>query len=332
MPTTSDGVPEVLHRTALLAKGFTEDEIRSSLRSGRWVNLHRGTYCAADTVAAMRYEQLHRLRARAVADRSPHLVVSHISAAAVLQLPVWGVPLDRVHLTRIGASGGRVGPGRIVHAVPLDASEVTECAGTPITALARTLIDVACSAPMPTTVIATDSALRHGLVSPTQLADALSRTRHRRGAAAARRALTFADGRSESAGESRTRSILASQGLQDPVLQINIYDSAGGFVGRVDLGYPELGVLIEFDGLIKYRGPLRPGESPEEVVIAEKRREDLLRSLGYTVVRFIWSDLGNPAAMAAIVRSALERGAKTVRNGGLSGSWSADPPLRLARS
>ena len=89
MPTAPDGLPEVLHRTALLAGGFTDDEIRTSRRSGQWVALHRGTYCAADAVAALKYEQLHRLRAWAIASRSPHLVVSHVSAAAVLGLPIW---------------------------------------------------------------------------------------------------------------------------------------------------------------------------------------------------------------------------------------------------
>ncbi len=252
MPTAPDGLPEVLHHTALLAGGFTDDEIRTSRRSGQWVALHRGTYCAADAVAALKYEQLHRLRAWAIASRSPHLVVSHVSAAAVLGLPIWGVSLERVHLTRIGQGGGRVSPGRVVHAVPLKPSEIIEVDGTRVTTVARTLVDVACSSPLPTTVIAGDAALRRGLVTPAELALAVARTRHRRGAAAARRALSFADRRSESAGESRARLILSAQGLPEPVLQIRIYDRAGVLVGRVDLGYPGLGVLIEFDGMVKY--------------------------------------------------------------------------------
>ena len=77
--------------------------------------------------------------------------------------------------------------------------------------------------------------------------------------------------------------------------------------------------------MVKYRKPLRPGQPPEEVVIAEKRREDLLRSLGYTVVRFVWSDLANPVAMAASVKAALEQGARTVQHGGLAGTWATDP-------
>ena len=325
MPTAPHGLPSVLHRTALLAQGFTEDEIRTSRRTGRWVTVHRGTYCAADAVAALRYEQLHRLRAWAIASRSPHLVVSHISAAAVWELPIWGVSLERVHLTRIARGGGRVSPGRVVHAVPLDPSEITDGAHTRVTTVPRTLVDIACSTPFATTVIASDAALRRGLLGADDLTHALARTRHRRGAAAARRALAFADRRSESAGESRTRLILSAQGLPEPVLQIRIYDRAGNLVGRVDLGYPELGVLIEFDGMVKYRKPLRSGQQPEEVVIAEKRREDRLRSLGYTVVRFVWSDLADPAAMAATVSAALEQGARTVRVGGLTGTWAADP-------
>ena len=47
-------------------------------------------------------------------------------------------------------------------------------------------------------------------------------------------------------------------------------------------------------------------------MIAEKRREDRLRDLGFTVVRFAWSDLRDPAAMVAQVRRAMDRGRRTL--------------------
>ena len=52
-------------------------------------------------IAPLHADTRYELRARAVAARSPHLVLSHISAAAVLQLPISGTKLDAVHLTRI---------------------------------------------------------------------------------------------------------------------------------------------------------------------------------------------------------------------------------------
>ena len=83
-------------------------------------------------------------------------------------------------------------------------------------------------------------------------------------------------------------------GLPEPGVQITIYAPDGTFIGRADLGYPELGVLIEFDGLIKYSKLLKPGERAPDVVLAEKLREDRLRDLGYLVVRLVWSELADP--------------------------------------
>jgi hypothetical protein len=121
-------------------------------------------------------------------------------------------------------------------------------------------------------------------VSASALAEALADTRHRRGAAAGRRALRFADGRSESAGESVTRAIIHQLRLPPPLLQVRIYSPNGTFLGRVDLGYPELGVLFEFDGLVKYRKPFQPGQDATDVVVAEKLREERIRDMGYVVV------------------------------------------------
>jgi len=322
-------LPAVMHRSQLLAAGTTSDEIRTALRRDEWQAVHRGTYCTAEAVAALNSEQQHRLRALALAQRSPHLAVSHLSAATLLHLPLWDVRFDDVHLTRAGRGGSRVGPGRIVHAGRLDPGDVVAIHGVRATSPGRTLVDLARTTSHPTAVIAADYALARRLVAPGELALALAAAGHCRGAAAARRALLFADGRSESAGESRTRLVLHQGGLPAPHLQVQIYAQDGTFLGRVDLGYPELGVLIEFDGKVKYQQPFRPGQTPAEVVIAEKLREDRLRALGYVVVRFVWSDLADPEGMAATVATALERGRTVAAAGAIAGTWTALPPMQV---
>ncbi len=60
-------------------------------------------------------------------------------------------------------------------------------------------------------------------------------------------------------------------------------------------------VLVEFDGLVKY------GSAVD--LVAEKRREGRLRSLGYLVVRFTWADLHHPDRVVAEVRRAVARSA-----------------------
>jgi hypothetical protein len=54
-------------------------------------------------------------------------------------------------------------------------------------------------------------------------------------------------------------------------------------------------LLREFDGDAKYLDDaLLGGESTPATILAEKKREDRLRSLGYTVVRWDWKAVTNP--------------------------------------
>ena len=86
-----------------------------------------------------------------------------------------------------------------------------------------------------------------------------------------------------------------------------VFAPDGRFVGRSDFGWPDFGVLGEFDGKAKYGELLRrPGQSAEEVLIAaENRREDRLRELGWMVIRWMWQDLTRPEALIGGLRRAL---------------------------
>jgi hypothetical protein len=66
----------------------------------------------------------------------------------------------------------------------------------------------------------------------------------------------------------------------------------------------------EFDGKTKYLRNRRPGESIEETVLREKRREDEMReATGYRMIRFVWGDLFVPARTAARLRAQLKSAA-----------------------
>lgn len=324
-------LPEVMYRSDLLADGMTDSDIRTARGSGAWTRLHRGVYCATAALTDVSPEDRYRLRSIAVARRSPNLVVSHHSAAAMLGLPLWQAPLDRVHLIRVADGGGRTGPGRVVHMGRLSPAEICRVAGTTVTTPSRTLIDVACSGTFASTVVAADAALRRHLITPEELAAALGKTEHRRGASAARRALRFADGRCDSVGESLLRIAMHQARLPEPELQILIIAPDGSAIARTDLGYPEFGVLIEFDGAIKYGKLLQPGQRAHEAVVAEKIREDRIRDLGYVMVRVVWAELAHPDALATRVNAALARGRKVVAAAGITGTWSTQPAIRIAR-
>ena len=100
----------------------------------------------------------------------------------------------------------------------------------------------------------------------------------------------MADGRAESAGESRTRYLCYAHGLPAPELQYDVFDRAGILVGTTDFAWPEHRLLGEFDGRVKYERYLRPGETPGDAVFREKRREDrLCELLGWRMIRLVWA-------------------------------------------
>ena len=124
--------------------------------------------------------------------------------------------------------------------------------------------------------------------------------------------LRLARREAESVGETRVRYACWREGLPSPRLQVPILDARGRVVARVDMAWPEYGVFLEFDGLVKYATLLRPGETTSDAVVREKHREDLIRELtGWTCIRVTWADLADPARLAARIRAALLRRART---------------------
>lgn len=101
-----------------------------------------------------------------------------------------------------------------------------------------------------------------------------------------------------------------------PPTQQQLFHDASGPIGRVDFWFPDQGVVVEFDGLAKYRDPaMRRGRSADEVVVAEKIREDRLRAVPGVrhVVRPIWRDVvtgGRFPAMLADAGLPVRRGVR----------------------
>lgn len=289
----------------LAAAGLSPDAIQGQLARGTLLRVRRGAYSLGregDPVRAHR-----RLLESTLAQGHPGAVVSHGSAAVLHELPVPRSALRRAHLTRNRSSGGQRRTWVQVHAHRLEPVDVVEIDSHLVTGLARTVVDLACVLPLRDAVAVGDAALRRG-ASAADLGGALGRIGPRHGVASARRALDLLDARSESYGESVSRVVLIDNGLAPTELQLDVCDRRGAFVGRTDFAWPELGVLGEFDGRVKYGRTLGAGRDLPDVLWDEKLREDLLRDLGWQVVRWIWADLDDPTAWFERLRRAGERG------------------------
>jgi hypothetical protein len=299
-------LPELTLRPELLAAGFSDPELRRLVRAGRLTPVRRGAYVLGsvpDDVLAR-----HALTVEAaIGELAPDAVVSHVSAAVLHGLRIWGLRLDRVHVTRPRRSGGRRGSLVHVHTAAVDPREIVVIAGVAVTSLARTVADLARMLPFEQAVVLGDAAMFHeraDRASKADLLSALDAEPRRPGTRAARRAIAFSNGLSESVGESRSRVAIAEAGLPPPVLQWEVHAAAtGAFIGRVDAGWPGLRTVGEFDGLVKYGRTLRPGQDITEVLVAEKLREDALRDEDLGVVRWIWADLTDFAPTARRLRA-----------------------------
>ena len=186
-----------------------------------------------------------------------------------------------------------------MHRGTTSADEVVELDGLKATSVERAVVETACTTSYEVGVVLADAALREPRTTRDQLVDAVRRHRHWRGVPAAQAAVLFADGRSESVGESRLRVLMANHGLPQPELQVEIRDEAGRLIGRVDFLLARV-LIVEFDGAMKY------GDNAADAVLAEKYREDRLRERGFGVARVRWSDLNHPHETAARLRQALE--------------------------
>jgi hypothetical protein len=295
----------VLRRDAV-RQGWSDDELGRLVRGQQWCRLRRGAYL--DGHPPQDAARRHRLLVEATlsALRRP-AVVSHQSAAVLLGLPLWDVALDRVHVTRSPTGWGDVSPTLHVHVARLGDDEVTAVAGMPVTTRVRTALDLARSCPFEVTVVLLDAALHQGLLTHDQVAARLFDLAGVRGSRGAARAVAFADGRSESVGESRSRVLLQRLGLPPSALQFEVTSTGGRVLARTDFAWEDRRVVGEFDGRVKYGRLVRPGQQPGDVVFAEKRREDAIRDEGWSVVRWTWSDLAAPLTLAQRLRRALDR-------------------------
>ncbi len=291
-------------RAQILADGTTGDELRGLLRSGSRIRLARGVYVDSSDLDTWE-EERYRLRVRATAIRS-ELAMTHVSAAALYGLPLPGADLSEVHMMQVRYGGNRHRARRHVHSGSLPGECLTTVDGVVATSVARTLVDVAKTQPRLTAVAAADSALHQELCTYEDIADALTSIRRHRGAPRARLAMVLADGRSESPGETWTRLALNEGALPDTELQIDVYDETGRLVGTADGGYPEFGLLWEYDGEAKYHRLLRPGQSTLDTILKEKNRENDFIELGYTMIRVVNEDRRHPADLRSRVRRALD--------------------------
>ncbi|MGA9873924.1 MAG: hypothetical protein WBQ44_22650 [Rhodococcus sp. (in: high G+C Gram-positive bacteria)] len=297
---------DLLLRSNLVRAGSTDADIRAATKTGAIERIRRGAFAPTQKLEAMSASERHILGVRAHrAAAGSDLIVSHQSAALLHGIPLWTPDLQRAHFSIARPSGGRRTTSRHVHPAILSPQDVVTAGGLSVTSPDRTVADLCKALPFEAAVCAIDAALYRRLATMNGIREALQRSGVK-STVKAQRAVNFADAGSESIGESRSRVQIHYAGLPVPMLQVDLYSDAGLFIARVDFVFEDFGVIGEFDGRVKYSKYLNPGQSPSDAVVAEKYREDALRSHGWVVVRWTWSDLEHPERLVEKLERAFE--------------------------
>jgi hypothetical protein len=301
--------PVLLRRADALVAGYTDAELARLVRRKELSRLLRGTYTEGSAPPPMEPAARHALVVSAtIAGLRVPAIVGHQSAAVLHGLPVWGIPLGRVHILRPPPARG-TGSTRVhLHVARVPDEQVVLVDGVLATDVTRTIVDVARTVPFESAVVMADWALLKRMTSRVDLEECLGLMGSVPGRRAAARVIAFADPLSESVGESRSRVLMHRLGLPKPDLQVRVLRRDGSRIGRCDFGWKDRRTLGEFDGRVKYGRLLRPGQSPGDAVFEEKRREDELRDHRWQVARWTWDDLDHPRAVEQRIRRSFARG------------------------
>ncbi|MGB3483237.1 MAG: DUF559 domain-containing protein [Mycobacterium sp.] len=262
----------------------TDHQLRTRYRAiYRNVYLHREVGLTAE------------LRARAAwLSAGPTATLAGLSAAAVLGTK-WldpAAPAELVRPDRHSQNGIRA------YTFSLQPAETQLRWGMRITTPARTACDIGRRLPVAQAVPLLDALMN---ATGLTVAEVHALTECRPGLTGVRRlraALDLADGGAESPKETEVRVLCTAAGLPKPATQIEFFDDYGEAFIRVDMGWREWKVALEYDGVQHWSDARQRAWDIERLA--------LLNAMGWTVIRVSAQMLRRPDGFVGRVRAALE--------------------------
>jgi hypothetical protein len=248
---------------ALAAGQLTRQDLRR-----RFVKLHHNVYAPKDMAPTA--------RDRAYAAwlwSGRNATLAGVSAAA-MHGTRW-LPADEpAELTRVRCGSP---PGIAIHRDALLDDEVCLVQSIDCTTVARTAFDLGRRMPGDEAIIRIDALLNATRRPLGEVSDIAARHPGARGIRHLRAVLDFVDGGAESPQETRVRVLLVRRGLPRPETQIPITNVQGKVVRRIDMGWPEYCVGVEYDGGHHWTDP---DAHAEDIM-----RLEFLAARGWIIVR-----------------------------------------------
>ena len=297
----------LLWRSDLLTQGHSPDQIRWALTSQRWLALRRGVYVERETFTSLSAREQHLLRALALHQslNCDH-VLSHHTALAFHGLaplhPLMDVTLTTHRDLRRHVVGAQVfttrdlALHRIDHVTPWGTS-------LPVTSLARTIVDIARTCDLPTTLVAAESALSRDLTQRRDWGDVLDQLPRWPGVNQAQRSLELATPHCADPLLSWFRGLFLTLGLPNPLCGVSVSHQEHA-VGTFDFVWPDQAVIVMLDRADA------TADAQLQRLRDLRKQEDLMRMQGYIVLTVTTHELIHQArAVVARINSALARAA-----------------------
>lgn len=276
----------IVSRPQLLALGIDRGQVQRALARGRLHRVHRGVYALAppQALAPLALEQA------AVLACGPSAVLSHWSAARLhgLTLAFDG----RIDVSI--ATDNRHHPGLVIHRTnaPLHPGDRHRLHRLPVTALPRTLIDLARDLPDRALEHALDEALRKA--SRAKIREALDRHPRRPGTPRLKALLDPARPSADTWSRAERRLLELIRRSRLPLPEANV--SLGRYTP--DLLWRQPRVIVEYDSIDVHSGP--------GAFHSDRDRHNDLTAAGYHVIHVTWRQLGErPEQVLVWIAAAL---------------------------
>jgi hypothetical protein len=271
-------------RQAVRDGTLTTYRLRTNYRA-----LHRDVYVADDlAVTAV-------VRARAAwLWANGDCVLCGSSAAAVLGTK-W---LDASQPAELVRADRHSPPNIRVRTYDIAPEQVCSRRGMRVTTPARTAFDIGRRYPREGAVPIIDALMAATHLKPTEVMALADASPGLRGVQRLRATIQLCDGGAESPQESRVRLILVDAGLPAPETQIEFRDRYGHVYIRVDMGWPQWKVAVEYDGIQHWADRQQRAWDIERIA--------LLEAMGWVVIRVSAEMLSRPQVVVDRVRTRLK--------------------------
>jgi very-short-patch-repair endonuclease len=187
--------------------------------------------------------------------------------------------------------------GIVIRGYQLSADEVCTVDGMRVTTPQRTAFDLGRMLPSSRAVVHLDALVRATHLRASDVLTVADLHPGARGLRRLREVMEVVDGGAESPQETRLRMALVSAGLPKPETQIEFRDRYGRVRVRVDMGWREWKVAVEYDGIQHWTDRHQRSWDIDRIAMLEES--------GWVVIRVSAELLGRPSVVVERVRRKL---------------------------